>query len=80
MPDHPSRAELYRRQMEECVMMAQASTSNKIRSDHYAKAEQYRNLLGAETNLTASYIAAELYLEVFAAEARLAAGGRKVRL
>ena len=77
MPDHPSRAELYRRQMEECVV--QASTSNKIRSDHYAKAEQYRNLLGAETNLTASYVAAELYLEVFAAEARLAAGGRKVR-
>jgi hypothetical protein len=63
--------------MEECVVMAQASTSNKIRSDHYAKAARYRNLLGAETNLTASYIAAELYLEVFAAEARLAAG-RKV--
>jgi hypothetical protein len=64
--------------MEECVVMAQASTNNKIRSDHYAKAEQYRKLFGAETNLTASYIAAELYLEVFAAEARLAAGVHKV--
>ena len=77
MPDHPNRAERYRRLIEECVAMAQASTSNKVRADFYAKAEQYRKLLGAEINLTASYIAADLYLEVFVAEARLAAGGRK---
>jgi hypothetical protein len=74
MPDQPSRAERYRLQMEECMRKAQASTSNKSRSDHYAKAEQYRKLLAAERNLTASYVATELYLEVFAAEARLRAG------
>ena len=39
--DHFSKAVRYRQQAGQCVAMAKAATSNKIRARHYAAAEHY---------------------------------------
>ena len=43
-----SKAERYLRQAEECIALAKAATSNKLRARHYATAERYRRLAEAE--------------------------------
>lgn len=44
MSDHFSKAVRYRQQAGQCVAMAKAATSNKIRAHHYAAAERYLQL------------------------------------
>ena len=49
MPSRLSSAEQYRRRAEQCVAIAKASTSNKMRAHHYAAAaEHYRKLAEGE--------------------------------
>jgi hypothetical protein len=44
MPGHFSRAGRYGQQAAQCVAMAKAATSNKMRAHHYAAAERYLQL------------------------------------
>ena len=49
MPGHLSSTEQYHRRAEQCVAMAKAATSNKMRAHHYAAAaEHYRKLAEGE--------------------------------
>ena len=51
MSDHLRRAEHYRGKSEECVALAKAAISNKIRAQQYAAAERYLNLAETEAKL-----------------------------
>jgi hypothetical protein len=42
----------YRRKSEECVALAKAAMSNKLRAQHYAAAERYLKLAEADAKLT----------------------------
>jgi hypothetical protein len=53
MPYHLSRTEQYRQEIDECIAMAKASTSNKVRAHHYKTAAHYLHLLEAEAKLVA---------------------------
>jgi type II secretory pathway component HofQ len=50
--DPVSKAERYLRQAEECIALAKAATSNKIRAHHYATADRYLRLAEAEPTVT----------------------------
>jgi hypothetical protein len=50
MSDHLVGTEQYRLKIDECVTMAKASTSNKVRAHHYAQAEYFSRLFEAEVN------------------------------
>ena len=50
MLNHLSTAEHYRQLAEQCVAMAKAATSNKMRAHHYATALNYLKLAEAEAN------------------------------
>jgi hypothetical protein len=49
--DPLSKAECYLRQAEECVTLAKAATSNKMRARHYATAERYLRIAEAEPTI-----------------------------
>jgi hypothetical protein len=49
-----SRTNYYHQWVEDCVAMAKAATSNKIRAELYAAAEYYSHLAEVEGNLTAN--------------------------
>jgi hypothetical protein len=51
LSDSLIRAQRYRQCVTECVELAKASTSNEIRSHHYAIAEHYLRLAEAEEKL-----------------------------
>ena len=44
MSNHLNTAEQYRQWVEQCVAMAKAATSNKMRAHHYATALNYLKL------------------------------------
>jgi hypothetical protein len=46
--DPLTKAERYLRRAEECIALAKAATSNKVRAHHYAIAERYVHLAQAE--------------------------------
>jgi hypothetical protein len=48
MSNHLSTAQHYRQLAEQCVAMAKAATSNKMRAHHYATALNYLKLAEAE--------------------------------
>ena len=50
MSNHLSTAEHYRQLAEQCVAIAKAATSNKMRAHHYATALNYLKLAEAEAN------------------------------
>ena len=50
MSDYLLGTEQYRLKIDECVTMAKASTSNKLRAQHYARAEHFWRLFEAEVN------------------------------
>lgn len=51
MSDPLSTAERYRQQADECVAMAKAATSNKMRAHYYATALNYLKLAEAQAKL-----------------------------
>ena len=51
MSDHFRTAERYRQQADECVAMAKAATSNRMRAHYYATALTYLKLAEAEAKL-----------------------------
>jgi hypothetical protein len=53
MPYHFSRTEQYRQKIDECIAMAKASTSNKVRAHYYKTAAHYLHLLEADAKLVA---------------------------
>jgi hypothetical protein len=52
MPYHLSRTEQYRQKIDECIAMAKASTSNKVRAHHYKTAAHYLHLLESTLPVT----------------------------
>jgi hypothetical protein len=51
MSDQLIEPEQYGQRIDECLAMAKASTSNKVRADHYAQAAHYLRLFEKEAKL-----------------------------
>ena len=58
--DPLTKAERYLRRAEECIALAKAATSNKVRAHHYAIAERYVHLAQAEPTVANQRTGSEL--------------------